>query len=164
MANNRVIGLNGQMPWHLSADLKKFKQITLGHPIVMGRKTHEAIGRVLPGRENIVISRNQAYHAAGCVVFHDINQAIRHCASAKELFVIGGADLYQAFLPLADLLYLTQIQHDFQGDTYFPAFDLNQWQTLHQQVIQDDSTVDFSYSFLTLQKIPPNRFYNEHDL
>ncbi len=153
MANNRVIGLNGQMPWHLSADLKQFKQITLGHPIVMGRKTHEAIGRVLPGRENSVISRNRAYQAEGCLVFYEINQVISYFSATEELFIIGGADLYQAFLPLADLLYLTQIHKDFHGDTYFPNFNHQEWHEIQRLDIDKDNSVDFRYSFLKLQRI-----------
>lgn len=153
MANNRVIGIDGQMPWHLSADLKKFKQITLGHPIVMGRKTHESIGRPLPGRRNIIISRNPDYKIAGCEVFSDIDHAIASCGECEELFVIGGAAFYETMLPKADLLYLTQIHKDFIGDTYFPEIDFQQWQEIQRLDINDDDSVDFAYSFLTLERI-----------
>jgi dihydrofolate reductase len=157
-ASNGVIGINGQMPWHLSADLKKFKQITLGHPILMGRKTHESIGRPLPGRENIVISRNSDYQAAGCLVFNNINQALAYCSPVDEVFVIGGAAFYQALLPHADFIYLTQIHQAFQGDTYFPLRNCEAWQEIERVDINNDDSVEFNYSFLKLQRINPLLF------
>lgn len=153
MAANRVIGINGQMPWHLSADLKKFRQITTGHPILMGRKTYESIGRPLPGRRNIIISRNSDYKIAGCEVFNDINQAIASCADAQELFVIGGAAFYETMLPKADFLYLTRIHKEFVGDTYFPEINAQEWQEIERLDIDNDESVDFSYSFLKLERI-----------
>ena len=124
MAANRAIGLDNKMPWHLSADLKKFKAITMGSPIVMGRKTYESIGRPLPGRSNIIISRNLDYQQAGCLVFNDIKAAIEASSKdAEEIFIIGGAELYKATLPHADNLYLTLINQDFNGDTFFPEID-----------------------------------------
>lgn len=152
MASNRVIGINGQMPWHLSADLKKFKQITMGHPILMGRKTYQSIGRPLPGRRNIVISRNPDYQVAGCEVFTDINAAIASCSGAEELFVIGGAGFYETMLPKADFLYLTEIHQDFSGDTYFPEINAQEWQEIERQDIENDDSVNFTYSFLKLQR------------
>jgi dihydrofolate reductase len=153
MANNRVIGINGQMPWHLSADLKKFRQITTGHPILMGRKTYQSIGRPLPGRRNIVISRNQNYQIDGCDVFNDIENAINSCQESEELFVIGGAAFYETMLPKADFLYLTEIKKEFVGDTYFPEINYQEWQEIERLDINDDTSVDFCYSFLKLQKI-----------
>lgn len=152
MASNRVIGLNNKMPWHLSADLKKFKQITLGAPILMGRKTYESIGRPLPGRTNIIISRNPAYRQPGCLVFNDIGQALASCSDANEVFIIGGSDFYQSMLPLADTVYLTQIHQDFDGDTFFPELDAKQWLEVARDDVNDDPAVDFSYSFLKLEK------------
>lgn len=153
MASNRAIGLNGQMPWHLSADLKRFKLITLGSPIMMGRKTFEAIGKPLPGRSNIVISRNADYQPPGCLIFTDIDSALRHCSDSPEVFVIGGATLYHALLPVADFLYLTQIDKDFPGDTYFPEIDAKQWRELERENITGDQHVDFSYSFIKLEHL-----------
>lgn len=153
MASNRVIGLNNQMPWHLSADLKKFKQITMGAPILMGRKTYESIGRPLPGRTNIIISRNPRYSQPGCLVFNDIDQALESCGDVKEAFVIGGSDFYKAMLPIADTLYLTQIHQEFNGDTFFPEIDPQHWIEVAREDIQDDPDVAFSYSFLQLEKI-----------
>jgi dihydrofolate reductase len=153
MASNRVIGNNNLMPWHLSADLKKFKKITMGSPILMGRKTYESIGRPLPGRTNIIISRNPEYQQDGCLVFNDIETAIKKgCESAGEIFVIGGSDLYEAILPIADALYLTIINREFQGDTFFPDIDLNDWSEVERENIHDDPDAAFSYSFLKLEK------------
>jgi dihydrofolate reductase len=153
MASNRVIGNNNIMPWHLSADLKKFKKITMGSPILMGRKTYESIGRPLPGRTNIIISRNPEYQQDGCLVFNDIEAAIKKgCETAGEIFVIGGADLYEAILPIADALYLTIIDKEFQGDTFFPDIDLNAWIEVERENICDDPDAAFSYSFLKLEK------------
>jgi dihydrofolate reductase len=151
MASNRAIGLNGKMPWHLSADLKRFKQITMGAPILMGRKTFEAIGRPLPGRENIIISRDPSYQQPGCRVFGDIDSVLQCYAGSQELFVIGGATLYEAMLPYADYLYLTEIHKIFAGDTFFPKIDSGQWRDISREDIKDDQAVDFTYSFIKLR-------------
>jgi len=152
MATNRAIGLNNKMPWHLSADLKKFKQITMGSPILMGRKTYESIGRPLPGRDNIIISRNSAYQQAGCSVFNTIEEAIESCQKYDEVFVIGGATFYQAMLPVADRLYLTEIHKEFDADTFFPEINRDEWIEFEREDISNDPSVDFSYSFLSLEK------------
>ena len=153
MATNRAIGLNNQMPWHLSADLKKFKAITMGSPILMGRKTFESIGRPLPGRENIVISRNTEYQQQGCTVFNSVEQAITACQQYKEVFVIGGATFYDVMIDKADCLYLTQINQSFDADTFFPEIKPEQWKELSREDINNDPSVDFSYSFLILERI-----------
>ena len=152
MASNRVIGLNNQMPWQISADLKKFKKITMGAPILMGRKTYESIGRPLPGRTNIIISRNPSYQQPGCLVFNDIDKALASCGDVEEVFVIGGSDFYKSMLPVADTLYLTQIHQEFSGDTFFPEFDADQWIEVEREDIQNDPNTTFSYSFLKLEK------------
>jgi len=153
MSSNRVIGLNNQMPWHLSADLKKFKKITMGSPILMGRKTYESIGKPLPGRTNIILSRNLEYQQDGCLVFNDLKTALKKaCESAKEIFVIGGADLYEATLPIANAIYLTIINKEFQGDAFFPDIDLSYWSEVEREDINDDPDVAFSYSFLKFEK------------
>lgn len=149
MARNHAIGLNGQMPWHLSADLKRFKQITMGSPVVMGRKTFEAIGRPLPGRENVVISRSEGYRADGCQVFADLAEAMQSLGHASQVFVIGGATLYRAMLADADCLYLTLIDREFAGDTFFPEIGDN-WQEIEREQVSDDQAVDFKYSFIRL--------------
>lgn len=154
MASNRVIGINNQLPWHLSADLKRFKQLTLGHTILMGRKTHESIGRPLPGRTNIIISRNTAYQSPGCLVFPNIDAALAQCTTQEEVFVIGGASFYQCLLGRADTIYLTAIHQEFAGDTFFPDLDSAQWQEVARETIANDVSVDFSYSFIQLQRSP----------
>lgn len=149
MSSNRVIGLNNRMPWHLSADLKRFKQITLGSAVLMGRKTYESIGRPLPGRTNIIISKNPHYQQNGCLVFNDIQEGITNaCAHADEVFVIGGAMLYEAALPIANTLYLTEIKKEFHGDTFFPKWRRNDWIEVEREDIDDDPDAVFSYSFL----------------
>ena len=153
MASNRVIGLNGQMPWHLSADLQRFKQVTMGKPIMMGRKTFAAIGRPLPGRENLVISRSPDYQAAGCRVFTSIESGLTYAEDCDELFVIGGATLYEALLPAADYLYLTLIDRDFDGDTYFPEIDYAGWREISREDVENDPRVDYAYSFVKLENL-----------
>jgi dihydrofolate reductase len=152
MAANRVIGVDGQMPWHLSADLKRFKNITMGSPILMGRVTFEAIGRPLPGRDNLVISRNPDFCPSGCRVFSDIDSALASASACEQLFVIGGASLYQAVLPLADYVHLTVIDRLFDGDTYFPLLDDGDWDEISRVEVTDDVAVDFAYRFVTLKR------------
>ena len=159
MSENRVIGHNNQMPWHLSADLKRFKQITIGHPIIMGRKTFEAIGKVLPGRTNIVVSHNPTFQHVDCVVVDTIEAALNHaCRLADEAFVIGGATLYEATLPNADVLYITRINQAFPGDTFFPVLDEGAWLEAEREDVADDNQAGFSYSFLKLQKKPQKAY------
>jgi len=152
MANNRIIGVNKQMPWHLSADLKNFKKITMGHPIIMGRKTFEAIGQPLAGRENIIISRDPFYHKIGCIVFNSLEAAVKHYSHLDEVFVIGGATLYKATLEQADRLYITEIEKDFEGDTWFPKIQKSDWQECTRERVIDDSSVDFNYSFVVYKR------------
>lgn len=153
LSSNRVIGLDNKMPWHLSADLKKFKAITMGFPIIMGRKTFEAIGKPLPGRLNIIISRNPNYQQAGCVVSGSLEAALAHaCKASAQVFVIGGATLYEAALPIANDLYLTEIHETFSGDTFFPELDAAEWQEVAREEVADDPSVPFRYSFLKWEK------------
>lgn len=129
MDENRTIGKENQLPWHLPEDLKFFKKVTMGHPIAMGRKTHESIGRVLPGRENIVITRQEGYLSDGCTVYYSVDDFVKYSKEVNdEVFVIGGAEIFREAFPYADCLYLTLIHETFVGDTYFPEFDLSQWE------------------------------------
>lgn len=137
VSRNGVIGARGKLLWHLSADLKRFKELTMGHAIVMGRKTHESIGRALPGRENIVVTRQKDYAAAGCVVVNSLDEAFTS-AGDKEIFVIGGEEVYREALPVADTVYLTLIDHDFEGDVRFPEVDPAVW----EEVERKEGTVD----------------------
>ncbi|HIG64052.1 MAG TPA: type 3 dihydrofolate reductase [Methyloprofundus sp.] len=152
MASNRTIGLDNKMPWHLSADLKKFKKITMGKPIIMGRKTFESIGRPLPGRQNIIISRNSDYQQPGCLVFNDLDSALTSYADMEEVFVIGGATLYKTTLARADRLYITEIQQEFSGDTWFPEINQEQWQVVAREDINNDSSVNFCYRFMIYER------------
>ena len=123
LAQNRVIGIENRLPWKLPEDLAHFKALTLGNPILMGRKTFESLGRPLPGRRNIVITRNADYQPTGCEVATSIPEAIALCEVAEEIFFIGGAELYKQVLPLVDRLYLTEVQIEARGDAWFPEFD-----------------------------------------
>lgn len=121
----RVIGKKGALPWYIPEELKRFKTITMGHPIIMGRKTHESIGKALPGRTSIVITRDENYKAEGCLVAHDLEEGLRLASFAQghdEVFVIGGGELYKQALPLADKLYLTYIDKEIEGDVFFPDY------------------------------------------
>ncbi|MBP8221914.1 MAG: type 3 dihydrofolate reductase [Aeromonadaceae bacterium] len=154
MAHDRVIGKDNQMPWHLPADLAHFKRVTLGKPVLMGRKTFESIGRPLPGRRNLVISRNPGYQAEGIEVVDSVEAALALLVSSavEELMVIGGGHLYAEMLPSADRLYLTQIDLAVEGDTRFPAFDDGQWQRIDCESHPADEKNPHPYSFETWQR------------
>jgi dihydrofolate reductase len=154
MAHDRVIGKDNQMPWHLPADLAHFKRVTLGKPVLMGRKTFESIGRPLPGRRNLVISRNPDYQAEGIEVVGSVEAALALLAgsSVEELMVIGGGHLYAEMLPIADCLYLTRIDLAVEGDTRFPAFDDGQWQRVDCESHPADEKNPHPYSFETWQR------------
>lgn len=127
LARNRVIGAGNRLPWHLPEDLKRFKRLTMGAPVIMGRKTYESLGRPLPGRRNIVVTRQVGARWNGCEVARSLDDAIALAGDAREVFVIGGAELYAVALPRADRLHLTLIDADYAGDTFFPAFDPADW-------------------------------------
>jgi dihydrofolate reductase len=133
LARNRVIGAGNRLPWHLPEDLKRFKRLTMGAPVIMGRKTHVSIGRPLPGRCNIVVTRQGGASWPGCKIAHSLDDAIALAGNAPEVFVIGGAALYAAALPRADRLHLTLIDADHQGDTFFPAFDPADWREIARE-------------------------------
>lgn len=152
MANNRVIGLNNQMPWHMPADLKHFKETTMGKPIVMGRKTFESIGRPLPGRRNVVITRNKDYQPAGVDVVSSIEEALALLKDVEEIMITGGGNIYQQTLDLADRLYLTFIELDTEGDAFFPEFEhLNLQEVSREQHLPDEKN-PHPYQFVTLQR------------
>src|SRR5487761_2031122 len=134
MTLNRVIGANNAMPWHLPADLAFFKATTLGHPVVMGRKTYESIGKPLPGRRNLVITRNRSYGAAGCEVVHSLDAALAACGGAQKIFVIGGAELSRESLPRAHCLEFTEIHAEFEGDATFPQFPSERWRETGREI------------------------------
>jgi dihydrofolate reductase len=131
MARNRVIGRDNALPWRLPAELAHFKRVTMGHPIIMGRKTYESIGKPLPGRMNIVVSRNRDFVAPGCTVVESLDKAYEAAGNAEEVSIIGGTSLFEAALPTADCLHLTEVEAEVEGDTWFPAFDRGEW-TQHE--------------------------------
>lgn len=151
MAANRVIGLNNQMPWHLPADLKHFKAITLGKPVVMGRKTYESIGRPLPGRRNIVISRQPAPTDSPVEWVSSIEQALVLLADVSEVMIIGGAEIYRQCLPLATKLYLTEIALETAGDAWFPDYRAEaHWQEIDSQLFTASDDNPLTHRFITL--------------
>ena len=133
LAQNRVIGIENRLPWKLPEDLAHFKALTLGHPILMGRKTFESLGRPLPGRRNIVITRNVDYQPVGCETATSIPEAIDLCPQAEEVFFIGGAELYKQVLPLVDRLYLTEVQVQAHGDAWFPEYDSSAFREISRE-------------------------------
>jgi dihydrofolate reductase len=152
MGENGVIGAKNRMPWHLSADLRHFRQVTMGKPVLMGRKTHQSIGRPLPGRLNIVLSRDKSYSAEGCVIAASLDEAVTQ-AGDQEIMIIGGAALYESFLPLTDRLYLTLIHHHFDGDTFFPKLDWADWRVIEREDRDGDLESGLRYSFLTMERV-----------
>ena len=152
MGRNRVIGRDNKLPWHMPADLAHFKKTTMGKPILMGRKTWESIGKVLPGRLNIVLTAQVGYHAEGATVVNNIDEAIAACESAEELMVIGGAGVYLALLPRAQKIYLTLIDEDFDGDTLFPQLDEQEWIEEAREDHASDEKNPYDYSFRVFRK------------
>ena len=153
MAANGVIGRDNQLPWHLPADLRHFKQTTMGKPILMGRKTWESIGRPLPGRLNIVITRDSTYSAAGCEVVNSIDAAITAAGERDEVMVIGGAELYRQVLPYTDTIYLTRIHEAFEGDTRFPEIRNTEWHQVERVDHEADEKNSHDYSFIRLERV-----------
>lgn len=133
LASNRVIGAGGGLPWRLPEDLKRFKALTMGHPIIMGRRTWASLGHALPGRRNIVVTRQSGFAAPGAEIAASLEEAIALCGDAPLAFVIGGAELYAAALPLAEALELTEIDAAFEGDTWFPAFERSAWREVRRE-------------------------------
>jgi dihydrofolate reductase len=153
---NRVIGASGKMPWHLPDDLKHFKALTMGHSIVMGRKTWESLGRLLPGRRHVVVSRNPGYAVSGATVVSLLDDALLACAGESEIFVIGGGDIYKQVLPKSDRLYITEIDSEYEGDTYFPGLDASCWEE-SERIPNIDQRSGQRFSFVTLDRIPEHR-------
>lgn len=150
-----TIGADGALPWRLSADLRRFREITAGHPLVMGRRTHESIGRPLPGRLNIVLSRDPDYTAHGCVVRESLDSALAMCAELEEVMVVGGAQVYAEALPLARRLFLTEVDAEAVGEVRFPAFCREEWRETRRETHPADEQNEFPFSFVVLEKRSP---------
>ncbi len=152
-ARNRVIGAGNKMPWHLPADFAWFKRQTLGHPVIMGRKTFESIGKPLPGRTNLVVTRNAAWHAEGVQACTSLDDALARCRHEGDVFVIGGATLYGQALPQADRIFLTQVDAAPSGDTWFPALDPAHWRQVSREHVAADARNAFAMEFLVLERV-----------
>lgn len=155
MGENRVIGGNGHIPWHLPADFAHFKRVTMGHPIVMGRKTFESIGKALPGRTNIVVTRDVEWHHDGVIVAGSPDDALVLAAAAEgsdEVFVIGGAEIYRLFLPRAEKVYLTKVQGSFGGDVFFPELDPVEWALADMEEHAKDEKNPFNFTYLVYER------------
>lgn len=152
MNKKMVIGKSGSLPWKLPEDLRRFKRLTLEHPVIMGRKTLEAIGRPLPGRVNIVLTHYKSYLAPGCQVVHSREEALARAEETQkdEVFIIGGAEIYAQFLEKADKMYLTLVDYDGGGDARFPEFDAGQWIETERVENKKDETNEYDYTFVTL--------------
>jgi dihydrofolate reductase len=154
MANDRVIGKDNDMPWHLPADLKHFKAVTLGKPVIMGRRTYESIGRLLPGRQNIIITRNSDFAVAGATIVASPKQALTAAGDVDEVMIIGGGKIYSDFLPHTDRLYLTHIELDVEGDTQFPDYEsVATWQVAESSQFLADDINKYNYKFVVYNKI-----------
>jgi dihydrofolate reductase len=152
VSTNNVIGVDGELPWRLSDDLKRFKAVTMGKPIVMGRKTYESIGRPLPGRKNIVITRQADFTAEGCDIVKSTAEAVAAAEGADEIMVIGGSQIYAAFLPLAERVYLTRVHTEVEGDAFFPPLDEAEWRESASESYEADAANSYACTVLTLSR------------
>ncbi|MCZ6679373.1 MAG: dihydrofolate reductase [Candidatus Poribacteria bacterium] len=152
MDKNRLIGQDNRLPWRLPADMKHFRRMTLGKPVVMGRKTFESLGRPLKKRTNIIVTHDCDYRAEGCIVAHSVEEALATVKANEEVMIIGGSSIYAQFLPRADRLYLTLVHDCFEGEVYFPAFNLEEWQEAKRIDHQPDEKNPYPYSFLFLHR------------
>ena len=153
MAQNRTIGINNTLPWRCPEDLKHFKALTMGHHIIMGRKTYDSIGRPLPGRTTVIVTRNAGLKVEGCLVVHSLDEAISTCKNDNEIFIVGGGELYTQALTRADRMYITEIQMDVAGDAHFPAFERSQWEELSRDRRSQTEPQPMEYHFAVYQRI-----------
>ena len=154
VAENNTIGHNNQLIWHLPNDLKQFRRLTTGHCIIMGRKTFDSIGKPLPNRTSIIVSRNPDFQIEGCITVDSLEKAISKASEieSQETFIIGGAEIYRLSLPLADKIYLTEVHHSFEGDALFPTIDPLVWQETKRENFETDEKHLYTYSFVELEK------------
>ncbi|MBS3105080.1 type 3 dihydrofolate reductase [Candidatus Woesearchaeota archaeon] len=152
MDENRVIGYQNKLPWNLPSELKYFREATKHKPVIMGRKTHESIGRPMPERLNIIITRDKNYKTDGCVVVNNKEDAIKAAKGNNEIMVIGGAEIYKLFLPIADRLCITKVHGTFKGDTYFPEFNEDEWVKVKERFVEKDDENRYSYTIMVLER------------
>ena len=144
MAKNRVIGRGNAIPWHIPGELQHFKAMTMGHTLIMGRKTFESIGRPLPGRKTVIVSRNREYRAAGCLVAHSLTAALALCPEAETIFIAGGGEIYREAMDLAEAIYLTVLDREVEGDILFPEFDQTQFLKLSEERVEGSEPYTFT--------------------
>ena len=152
MDENRVIGYKNKLPWNLPSELNYFRETTKGKPVIMGRKTHESIGRPMPERLNIIITRDKNYKTDNCIVVNSREDAVKAAKGSNEIMVIGGAEIYKLFLPIADRLYVTKVHGAFKGDTYFPEFNENEWIKSREKFFEKDNENKYSYTIMVLER------------
>ena len=152
MDENRVIGYKNKLPWNLPSELKYFRETTKGKPVIMGRKTHESIGRPMPERLNIITTRDKNYKAVNCIVVNSTEDAIKAAKGSDEVMVIGGAEIYKLFLPIANRIYVTKVHGIFKGDTYFPEFNENEWIKVKEKFFEKDDENKYSYTIMVLER------------
>lgn len=153
MDRNRVIGKKGTLPWYLPADLRHFKELTTGKPIIMGSTTFASIGKALPNRINIVMTRDSSFVAEGCVIVHSVEEALAAARGCDEVMVIGGAQVFEQFFPRANRMYLTMIDAEINGDVYFPAWNPAEWRETTREMHKPDEKNKYTYAFLTFDRI-----------
>jgi dihydrofolate reductase len=156
MARNGVIGKDNKLPWRLSIDLKRFRALTMGHPIVMGRRTFESIGRLLPGRKTVIVTRNPQYRIEGAIVAASVDAAIKACGDDPEIFFIGGAEVYRQVLDRIERVYLTEVDADVEGDAHFPPFDRSGWKETSREVFPANELNDYPHQFIVLDRVEKN--------
>lgn len=152
VAQNGIIGGDNSLLWHIKEDLQHFKAVTLGHPVIMGRKTFLSLGRPLPGRENVIITRNRDFVAEGCTVVYSLQEAVSRFDTDEEVFIIGGAEIYKLSLDVADKFYLTNVFRDYEGDTSFPEWDAECWQEISREYFTRGEKFDASFEFVEYRK------------
>ncbi len=153
-ANNNVIGGDNKLLWHLPADLKRFKELTMGHTLIMGRKTFESIGKALPGRRTIIVTRQSDYKAKGCEIVPDLKEAICKVREESDVFVAGGGEIYRQVISLhyARRIFLTRIYANFEGDSFFPTIDPEKWELIEREEFQPDEKNPYPFAFLTYKR------------
>lgn len=152
MDENRVIGYNNKLPWNLPSELKYFRETTKAKPVIMGRKTYESIGRPMPDRLNIIVTRDKNYKADKCIVVNTKEDAVKTAKDADEVMVIGGSEIYKLFFPIANRLYLTKVHGNFKGDTSFPEFNEDEWVKVKEKFVEKDSENEYSYTIVVLER------------
>lgn len=150
VSENNVVGKENKLPWKLSADLKRLKSLTMGHHIIMGRKTWESLGKALPGRINVVITTDKNFKAEGGVVVHSLNEALAYSSEDDEIFIFGGGKIFKEAMPLVNKIYITRVHSIIDGDTFFPVLDRSDWKEISREDFKADEKNQYNYSFVTL--------------